>query len=408
MSSVFTWIDHSEAERRRMLDAIELFRERGTRDELGLSTIRDGFSDLMFPGTGSLQSRARYFFFVSWMYQILEAEGVRSADIARKARQFEVKLINALAESDDIDGVIGIQKRASLQRLPSSIYWNGLKRLGVRLFDGSQEEYHRSFDNWHVRRRRSLRNDDGEIVGSVQLNWRPGIPEPPDTFPDVGSFRMSSGEAEYLAERIVSEHPTSLLAFFVDRLESESETDYVWDHSLFQHLPQSLRQQVSHARNFAEVMHGAAIMYNIMLAEAEPRREALLPDLEALFDSWRADVIARRSDLRAWSRAEFWQLLYQAGTVPTAPTHDFVDAWIDMVLTADDVAGLRRSESARRLIADRELRLKKRALARLHNPSARERWNGNAGLGRLEYRWRNAQTLLNDMLQARRSHAGAQ
>jgi len=407
MASLFTWIDHSETERRRMLDAIELFRERGTRDELGLSTIRDAFADLLFPGTGSLQSRARYFFFIPWMYQTFEAEGVRSAEIARKARQFEVKLINALAESDDIAGVIGIQKRAALQRLPSSIYWNGLKRLGIRLFQGTQDEYHRSLDDWQLRRRRILRNDDGESVNSPHLSWRPGMPLPPETFPGIASFQMSAEEAGYLAERILSEHPSSLLASFVARIREESATDFVWDHQLSENLPDSLGRQLVHARNFAEVMHGAPILYNIMLAEMEPRRDALMPGLDALFEVWRADLRVRRSELQDWDRADFWHLVHETGTVPTSSTHDFVDGWIDIVLAAEDVGSLRRSQAARTLIADRELRLKKRALARLHNASARERWNGNSGLGRLEYRWTNAQTILNDMLRARRTLARA-
>ena len=89
---VFTWIDHSEAERRRTLDATSFWRARNAR-ELSLSTLRDAFADLLFPGTGSLHSRARYFFFVA-MYQSFEAKGLRSAEMVRKVRQFEVTLIN--------------------------------------------------------------------------------------------------------------------------------------------------------------------------------------------------------------------------------------------------------------------------------------------------------------------------
>ena len=32
--STFTWIDHSEKQRRQILEAIDLFREKDTRDEL--------------------------------------------------------------------------------------------------------------------------------------------------------------------------------------------------------------------------------------------------------------------------------------------------------------------------------------------------------------------------------------
>ncbi len=36
MNSFFSWLDYSEQDRQKMLDAIELFGERTTRDELGI------------------------------------------------------------------------------------------------------------------------------------------------------------------------------------------------------------------------------------------------------------------------------------------------------------------------------------------------------------------------------------
>ena len=54
----FTWLDYSEHERRQAMDVIDLFGEDETRDELGLGTIRDGFADLLFPGTSTIQTRA--------------------------------------------------------------------------------------------------------------------------------------------------------------------------------------------------------------------------------------------------------------------------------------------------------------------------------------------------------------
>jgi hypothetical protein len=46
MNSTFTWLDYSEGERRKMLDVIDLFREKETRDELGLSVVRDAFTSV--------------------------------------------------------------------------------------------------------------------------------------------------------------------------------------------------------------------------------------------------------------------------------------------------------------------------------------------------------------------------
>ncbi|MCW4201977.1 MAG: DUF6361 family protein [Candidatus Thiodiazotropha sp. 6PLUC2] len=39
MSSTFAWLDHSESDRRKALDVVDLFREQDTRDELGIGTV---------------------------------------------------------------------------------------------------------------------------------------------------------------------------------------------------------------------------------------------------------------------------------------------------------------------------------------------------------------------------------
>jgi hypothetical protein len=52
---------------------------------------------------------------------------------------------------------------------------------------------------------------------------------------------------------------------------------------------------------------------------------------------------------------------------------------------------------ARDLILERERTLK-RSLARLGNPRALELWQGASGAYRLDFRWRNAEQILNDLL----------
>lgn len=52
-TSSVSWLDFSEAERRKMVEIVSLYKERDTRDELGIATIRDSFADLFFPGTST-------------------------------------------------------------------------------------------------------------------------------------------------------------------------------------------------------------------------------------------------------------------------------------------------------------------------------------------------------------------
>jgi hypothetical protein len=47
-----------------MLDVINFFLEKETREELGIGTVRDAFADRFFPGTSIIQTRACYFLFI--------------------------------------------------------------------------------------------------------------------------------------------------------------------------------------------------------------------------------------------------------------------------------------------------------------------------------------------------------
>ncbi|HMS71964.1 MAG TPA: DUF6361 family protein, partial [Baekduia sp.] len=143
MPSTLTWLDVSDRERKRALDVIDMFRDSDTRDELGLGAIRDGFADALFPGTSTIQTRAAYFLMVPWTYRRIEEKLSGSSRIAAHARNDEIRLIDALVKDGDLEGVIGQDARKNLKRLPSEVYWSGLKRWGIRLFPGSREQYHR-------------------------------------------------------------------------------------------------------------------------------------------------------------------------------------------------------------------------------------------------------------------------
>ncbi len=51
MTSTFGWLDTDSEQRRRMLEVVDLFKEEGTVDELGIGSIRDALADSLFPGT---------------------------------------------------------------------------------------------------------------------------------------------------------------------------------------------------------------------------------------------------------------------------------------------------------------------------------------------------------------------
>lgn len=391
--SSFVWIDHSEKQRRQVLDAVDLFREKDTRDELGLSIIRDGISDALFPGTGSLQTRARYFLFIPWMYLKLENGGATASDIDRKARAFEIALVEALRQNEGArQGVIGMNARERLLRTPASVYWNGLRMLAILTRDCSHTEYHRTFG----RRRVSARDDDGVALDRDFRSWHTGLPPEPADFPAGMNFALTPREASYLKERVIERHRPSLFAFLLMKDLGTVEAPFVWTLPEAQQLPKGLARQVHHARLFSEAMNGAAILYNLWLSQLEPRRTEITDDCQERFGEWAAGIESIRADLTPWDLRDFWLFVAGCGAKPSEMSRVFVSQWVALVQKTerlDDLVGDRR---ARELVAARERSIKG-PLSRFENRRSREIWQGAAGLGRMDFRWGSAQIVLNDI-----------
>lgn len=397
MTSFFTWLDYSERERRKMLDAIALFREQDTRDELGIGIIRDAFADLLFPGTSTIQRRARYFLFVPWIYLRLEKQGVSSSEIAERARSKEIALINVLAESEDSEGTIGVVARASLKRLPSNIYWQGLGQWGIRLFPGSQEQYHRSLDSFYSSARRSTReNEEDSFDERTSRNWQYGIPNAPSDFPRNISFTLTAAEAEYLQERIMSQVPKTLLAFLVDRGRVSEQVAFPWEHHQLGEFPDHIQEQLEHARNFSDAIHGAALLYNLMLAEESDSREKI-DHYNKRIQHWFKSLELRRESLFVWNRKRFWEIVGSEGARIPPLTRIFVDSWLDLAFASRSSRHIISNNKARDLLFKREIALK-RGLARLDNKRALELWSGAAGTEPLNYRWQVSQIIILDIL----------
>ena len=137
------WIDFSKEERNKVFSVINLLDEPGAVDELGLGVVRDAFANYFFPGTSTVQTRAKYFFIVP--YILKEAgSGEYGSDphkILRRINDEERKCRDILIKTST-DGVIGSREPYSwVQRTPLSIYWSGLKELGILTEDISLREF---------------------------------------------------------------------------------------------------------------------------------------------------------------------------------------------------------------------------------------------------------------------------
>lgn len=399
MASKFGWVDFAEEDRRKMLDVIHLFRERDTRDELGIGTIRDSFSDYFFPGTSTVQTKVRYMLFIPWIYLDLERRKTPFSEIASKARSKEIRLIFSLLEGSEKEGVIGSDAKKTLKRLPSNIYWTGLASWGIRVFNGSQDQYHRYLDKYYIRNHTGYGKEiDEEYRDPSKIpNWHPGLPEPPERLMEDVSLNLTFEEAFYLRDRILNRHPDSLLAAFI-RKRSQYRVRFPWEHPVMESLSEKLQSNLFHARNFSEVIHGASLIYNLMLSEAI-KKEEWIEDYKGRLSDWVERLSPRFGELRDWyiNVMDFWNSeAFKEANIPPQ-TRRFVNRWLDFVFASPGLNNLTDNDAVRSLILSREVFLK-RNRARLKNNRALELWEGESGTTQLNYRWATASSFISDII----------
>jgi hypothetical protein len=385
-------LDFSDRDRKRALDAVDLFREEDTRDELGLGVIRDAFADRLFPGTSTIQTRVRYFLFVPWIYRMLKpAEHER---FAQRTRQLQDQLRRSLMKGGESLGVIGYLAGGNVQRLPSSVYWQGLRRLGVLRSNGSESDYAKELRLSGE----ALRNDDGEpVTNAGRMLWDPRLPEPLNGWLDATNFALSPEERGYLTDRVSFAAPNSLLAYLLHLARPPGNTNFPWEHVPPIELPPALSEELGHAQNFSEAMHGASLLYNLMLAR-EKESDDLVEHYEEWLAEWWEGLKQRSDNLSKWNRPRLWTLVAAWGARVPPPTHNFVETWLSAIGTAQRIETILSDRRLHNLIRDRE-RFLKRARARLGNPRALDLWNGRSGASQLDYRWgRPVRQMLDDLI----------
>ena len=127
------WIDFSKSERSKVLSVLDLLQEKGTLDELGIAPIRDGFANIFFPGTSTIQTRAKYFLIVPYALRDLEREeAMKPTQMRRKLDSVEKKCGQRfLAQNENERGIIGgvsLKPNRWVKRPPTEIYWSGLRQ----------------------------------------------------------------------------------------------------------------------------------------------------------------------------------------------------------------------------------------------------------------------------------------
>lgn len=391
MPSLIGWLDSTPEEQRAARELVAMFSDKESRDELGIGPIRDAFSDLLFPGTSVLQTRARYYLFVPWCYQTPDAARKFGLTHRERGRGNERALIKALrtSEASDKTGLIGARAGVKVRNLPSDVYWNGMIRYGVRK--------HRGAIGSLVMASGSSEGAT-EIAERVLTEWNRTIPPAPEGFPEEfdEAFALKRDEAAWLKDQMVSATEGTLLAYLLER--GELLTDDATAPWLA--APESKFEELHHARLFSEVMHGAALLYNLLIAERyalaglEEDDEDGVAEYGGRLQKWHEDLLSSiGEDIESWDIRRMWEIAKRSNPNIQRGTEEFVDQWINGLRSTDSIAD---HKSLRALVELRERR--KGAQSRLKNEKMLAAWSGASGTGRLNYRWGTVKVIINDII----------
>lgn len=420
------WIDFSPEERSRTLTVLSSLSEPGSVDELGVGIVRDAMADVLFPGTSTLLTKARYFFLVPYLSRYLE-EGHDSSRQDPRAlrttfrdleRHCAVGLRNCeRARGNTDEGIIGRVALPSgkwVVRGPGEIYWASLRTLGF-MRSNAPDSYQAQFPYLADARirDRQFRNAPAEgeendglsddrlaqssmwnVPRSSYKNWRHAW----DHWDAEASIALTQEEAMFLRSRVLSSHPDSLYALILadNELRSialasaygeggtrgDSSFHEFLSHGLarIETLSPGLAKTCAIADGFSELVLGCRIAYNMQLSGLEESGAREWDD----FSQHAADI-AQGVDLNDVGRV--------LGLV-THPGFQTLKAFLSRsasCMEASDLAGL-KDQVKRREAAIKGARRKIGA-----KNSGDYAWRGGH---RLPYRFANAMALVREIDEA--------
>ena len=387
------WIDFSKEDRQKALDVINLLSEQGTVDELGIGTVRDAFANCFFPGTSTVQTRAKYFFIVPYILKDA-VDGRYGKDIDRILTEIDAdekdcakRLLNA---DSKVEGVIGsrVLPKGWVSRRPSDIYWNGIKRYGIFCDKDLSIREYISLAIEIEKRKSDIKSDkhtydeeenntgdmDAGNIDSIKF-W--SLPSYGNDWRDNLTIDLTKKESEYLNRQIQKETRGSLLEYILKNkiILDEYDSFESLRYALSDKLDNETADMMKLACDFNNLIYMARVRYNLMLSEGENQ--------DALSEWERV-----RNDIKYRAQVNLDEVFFKLKLINTGTKKFLCD--IQSAFMTEDI------DLADEIIRKRELHLKGSARAKLLRLKEfdHSKWVGGK---ELDYRFFNARRIINDI-----------
>lgn len=387
------WIDFSKSERDKILNVLDLLTEPGVLDELGISPIRDGFSDLFFPGTSTIQTRAKYFFIVPYALKDLELNDEKSySKLKKQLDDTEEKCARKLLDINFHErGIIGRRSIASnkwIKRTPASIYWAGLRRYQIFKAKMSIDQYikiiafqKQSKSNILKLGNRNDENDDQDDkdAGMSQKVHLLNIPSYNPNWVNEFDMNLTPEEGQFLKNQIISSCGNSMMAHILKENMYEILEINSFRHleSIIGNFPEKIQKDFYSAKSFSEFIYVLRVIYNLIVSEGDNERaKKEFANLKPISNFANVDVEEIFSSLRIFN-PHLKAFLIKSREL----------------MKDNDTEGLRN------IIKSREVMLKGENRSKTAHPGEFDKTVWFAG-GYLDYRFYNAKTIIADIFES--------
>ena len=289
------WIDFDREDRAKAMTILHMLREHIAVDELGFGIVRDAFADAFFPGTSTIQTRAKYFLLIPYILREATSGkyGFGRKEVLAQIANLEHKAaIRMFERNKDEPGLIGktVLPKGWVARKPSDIYWNGIRTLEIYQGRNSLSEYvsgelfYRSSKGEGLGNARTEEDGTGDDV-DVGFSSATGILNIDSIFRKdwltTLQMALTKDEAKYLEDRILCSKATKDSLFAILLKGRESVGKYFKaieghpDSSPFElfakamlvkyDLSERIKRLLLLAVDFNKLVYAARVLYNKMM-----------------------------------------------------------------------------------------------------------------------------------------------
>ena len=281
------WIDFSKTERNNVLNILERLGEKGILDVLGIAAIRDSFSDLFFPGTSTIQTRAKYFCIVPYALKDLELSNESNEMILRNrfedtekrcAKDFYLNNRN----EKGIIGVNAISTNSWVKRPPSNVYIAGLRKYGIFNSRMSIGSYIHQISDYNKEKEETFNSSKryGEVDGTddkyISSSFKSSlyIPTYNERWKKDLNINLTESEAEFLKDRIIDSCPDSMMATILNKeltevIKFDSFNDV---GGIIDEFPGDVQDEYFNAVSFSRFNKYLNVFYNLVVSNGENKK----------------------------------------------------------------------------------------------------------------------------------------